>query len=73
VVAGPPDVIEPGDPLGAFEARRGGLLMTIDSATGEKRSERRLPSPPVFNGAVAAGGALYVAAEDGSITCFGKR
>lgn len=72
-VAGPPDVVEPTDPLGAFEARRGGLLMTIDAATGEKRSEQRLPSPPVFNGAVAAGGALYVAEEDGSITCFGKR
>jgi outer membrane protein assembly factor BamB len=71
-VAGPPDVVDPSDPLGAFEGRKGGLLYTIDTASGERLAEHPLPSPPVFNGAAAAHGRLYVAEEDGSITCFGR-
>jgi len=71
-VAGPPDVVDPKDPLGAFEGRKGGLLYAVDAASGEKLAEHTLSSPPVFNGAAAAGGRLYLAEEDGSITCFGK-
>ena len=73
VVAGPPDVVDPKDPLGAFEARKGGLMYVVDSGSGERLAEQTLPSPPVFNGAAAANGRLYVAEEDGSLTCFGKR
>ena len=72
-VAGPPDVVDPKDPLGAFEGRKGGVLYVVDSATGERLASHTLPSPPVFNGAAAANGRLYVVARDGSITCFGKR
>ncbi|MFC1597538.1 PQQ-binding-like beta-propeller repeat protein [Planctomycetota bacterium] len=71
-VAGPPDVVDPNDPLGAFEGRKGGLLYVFDSDSGDKLAEHALPSPPVFNGAAAAAGRLYVAEEDGSITCLGK-
>ena len=71
-VAGPPDVVDREDPLGAFEGRKGGILYVIDSASGEKLAEHKLPSPPVFNGAAAAGGRLYIAQEDGRITCLGK-
>ncbi len=71
--AGPPDVIDPKDPLGAFEGRKGGLLYAIDSTTGEHTAEHVLPSPPVFNGAAAARGKLFLALEDGSLVCFGKR
>ena len=73
VVAGPPDVVDPKDPLGAFEGRKGGLLYVIDAASGERLAERALPSPPVFNGAAAARGRLYIAEEDGTVTCFGRR
>ena len=73
VVAGPPDVIDPRDPLGAFEGRKGGLLYVIDAATGKKLATHTLESPPVFNGAAAARGRLLVTSEDGSVTCFGKR
>lgn len=73
LVAGPPDVVDPEDPLGAFEGRKGGLLYVLDSASGEKLAEHPLPFPPVFNGAAAANGRLYIAEEDGSITCFGKQ
>jgi hypothetical protein len=72
-VAGPPDVVDPKDPLGAFEGRKGGLLYVFDSASGGKLAEHSLPSPPVFNGAAAAAGRLYFTDEDGSIACFGKR
>ena len=69
-VAGPPDVIDPKDPLGAFESRKGGILCVVDSASGEKHGEHRLPAPPVFNGAAAASGRLFLAGEDGSIVCY---
>jgi len=72
-VAGPPDVVDPKDPLGAFEARKGGLLYVFDSASGEKLAEHRLAFPPVFNGAAAARERLFLAEEDGSVSCFGKR
>ncbi|MBL7041429.1 MAG: PQQ-binding-like beta-propeller repeat protein [Pirellulaceae bacterium] len=72
-VAGPPDVVDPQDPLGAFEGRKGGLLCVVDSASGERLAEHELPSPPVFNGAAAADGRLYIVDEAGSITCFGEQ
>ncbi len=72
-VAGPPDVIDPQDPLGAFQGRKGGSLYVIDAATGQRLAEHTLTSPPVFNGAAAARGRLFLAAEDGSLTCLGKR
>ena len=71
-VAGPPDVVDPKDPLGAFEGRKGGLLYAFDAASGEKLTERKLPFPPVFNGVAAANGRLYLVDENGSITCFAK-
>ncbi len=72
-VAGPPDVVDPADPLGAFEGRKGGILYMINTETGEKRSETKLPAPPVFNGAAAARGRFYLSLEDGIIACYGKK
>ncbi len=71
IVAGPPDVVDPKDPLGAFEGRKGGLLDVFDAASGRKIAEHELPSPPVFNGIAAAGGKLYLAEEDGNLSCYG--
>jgi hypothetical protein len=72
VIAGPPDAIDPQDPLGAFEGRKGGVLCVFDVTTGEKLHETTLPSPPVFNGAAVAGGQLYLADEGGGVSCFGQ-
>jgi len=72
-VAGPPDVVDPKDPLGAFEGRKGGLLYVIDPASGKKLAEQTLPSPPVFNGIAAANGRLYLADENGAIACLGRQ
>jgi len=70
--AGPPDVVDPADPWGAFQGRKGGLLYVFDAATGRKVAEHRLPSPPVFNGLAAARGRLFLAAEDGRLTCLAE-
>jgi len=71
-VAGVPDVVDPDDPLGAFEGRKGGVLATCDNADGQTHWQYTLGAPPVFNGAAAANGRLYVAMQDGSIACFGR-
>jgi hypothetical protein len=49
------------------------VLLVIETASGKKLSEVSLPSPPVFNGAAAASGRLYLTCEDGSVICLGKR
>ena len=71
-VAGPPDVVEADDPLGAFEGRKGGVLCAIDPATGEGTWKCELPAPPVFNGMIAANGRLYISMQDGKVACFGE-
>ncbi len=72
-VAGPPDMVDSRDPLAAFEGRKGGVLRIVDKADGRTVSEHKLASPPVFNGAAAAGGRLFLSLEDGSVACFGRR
>ncbi|MCX7886015.1 MAG: PQQ-binding-like beta-propeller repeat protein [Verrucomicrobiae bacterium] len=71
-VAGPPDVVDPKDPLGAFEGRLGGLLYAIDPITGKKMAEWKLPAPPVLNGLAAARGRLLVATTDGQLLCLSR-
>jgi hypothetical protein len=73
IVAGPPDVVAADDPLGSFEARKGGVLTMHDAASGEKRAEIQLESPPVFNGAAAAQGRLFLTEENGTLACYGSR
>jgi outer membrane protein assembly factor BamB len=70
--AGFPDVVDPEDPLGAFEGRKGGVLSACDKTDSKILWESVLPSPPVFNGLVAANGRLYVAMKDGMVAAFGK-
>jgi len=70
-VAGPPDIVDPDDPLGAFEGRKGGVLAAISRSDGEKVWEYALGAPPEFDGLAAAEGRLYVALRDGCIACFG--
>ncbi len=69
-VAGPPDEMDPADPLAAFEGRRGARMVAIAAKDGAVLAERELPSPPVFDGLIAAGGALFVALEDGTLACW---
>ncbi len=72
VVAGPPDVVDPEDPLGAFEGRKGGLLAVIDRDSGKELSRMKLPAPPAFDALAAAGGRLYLTLDDGRLICLGQ-
>jgi hypothetical protein len=70
-IAGPPDVLDPDDPMASFEARLGAELWMISKKDGQTLAERRLDSPPAFDGMAAASGRLYLSTLDGRVTCFG--
>jgi len=70
LVAGLPDVVDPKDPLGAFEGRKGGVLWFLRTDDGSKVAEYRLDSPPVYDGVAVAGGRLYMTTANGEIVCF---
>ncbi|NOZ21929.1 MAG: PQQ-binding-like beta-propeller repeat protein [Planctomycetes bacterium] len=72
-IAGPPDVLDPKDPLAAFEGRKGGLLWTVSAADGKKLGETKLDSPPVFDGMAAAEGRLYISTRAGRLICIGEK
>lgn len=72
-VAGPPDVVDAKDPLGAFEGRKGGVLYRMDVVTGRTLAEHTLDAPPVFNGMAVAGKRLFVSTTKGEIVCLGAR
>ena len=71
-VAGPPDVMDEADPYAAFEGRKGAVLWSLAAADGKKLAVSELKSSPVFDGMIAAGGRLYIAATDGKVLCFGE-
>lgn len=68
--AGPPDVVDPADPLGAFEDRKGGVLLAIDPDTGRQVSRVELSSPPRFDGMSVAGDCLYLVTRDGRLIAW---
>jgi len=55
----------------AFLGKKGGKLIAVKPTDGATISELALPSPPVFDGLIAAQQRLYLAAMDGAVTCFG--
>lgn len=69
-LAGAPDIAEPSDPWGAFENRKGGMLMVVSKTDGKVASEHKLLSAPVYDGMSAAEDRLYISMEDGSVCCF---
>jgi hypothetical protein len=69
--AGPPDLLDPEDPLAAFEGRRGGILQVLSTLDGSVIAEHKLGSPPVFDGMIAARERLYISTRDGRLLCMG--
>jgi len=69
--AGTPDVLDPKDPLAAFQGRKGALLQVFSAKDGSLVKSYSLPSPPAFDGLSAAAGRLYLACRDGKVICFG--
>jgi outer membrane protein assembly factor BamB len=72
IISGAPDMVDPQDPLGAFEARKGGRVWTISSKDGRKLQEHKLDSPPVFNGMAVARGRLFVSQRNGKVVCLAE-
>jgi len=68
--AGSPDVVDPKDPHGAWEGRKGGILAAFATADGKELARYNLAAPPVWDGLAAAGGRLYIATTDGKILCM---
>ncbi len=55
----------------AIRGMHGALLLNVTASDGTIDSGYKLPSTPVFDGMVSAGGRLYVSLSDGGITCLG--
>jgi outer membrane protein assembly factor BamB len=72
-VAGPPDTVDPADPMAAFEGRRGAVLRALSAADGKLLAERKLEAPPVFDGLIAAAGRLFLCTTDGKVVCLGAQ
>ena len=68
--AGTPDVVDPEDPLAAFEGRAGARLRVVSTSDGSKLAEHKLRRPPAFDGMIAAHGRLYIATQDGHLLCM---
>ncbi|MFW6107327.1 MAG: PQQ-binding-like beta-propeller repeat protein [bacterium] len=71
-IAGPPDAVDPEDPMAAFEGRKGAVLRIHSATDGKTLRELALDAPPVFDGLIAAGGRLYLAGQTGRLTCLGE-
>ena len=56
----------------ALAGKRGAKLVAVSKKDGNKLTETNLPAPPIFDGMIAAGGRLYLAAIDGSVVCMGE-
>ncbi|NOZ24407.1 MAG: PQQ-binding-like beta-propeller repeat protein [Planctomycetes bacterium] len=87
-IAGPPDVVDEKDIWGrtlepevqaklaaqsrALDGEQGGILWAVSAENGKKLAEYKLDTVPVFDGMIAADGRLYLAAKDGSVSCWGR-
>ena len=66
-LAGPPDVIDAEDPYGAVEDRKGARLWAVSPNAGRKQAEYKLPTPPVFDGLIAAENGLFITTTNGTV------
>jgi hypothetical protein len=56
----------------AVRGRSGGSLLAISTSDGSRIEKVDLPSPPVFDGMIAAQRQLILSLQDGSLLCFGE-
>jgi hypothetical protein len=84
-VAGPPDLIDEertikrgkdptiqaklAEQTAAWDGQRGALLWAI-STDGKELAEYSLQSLPIWDGMAAASGRLYIASQEGTVTCM---
>jgi outer membrane protein assembly factor BamB len=86
-VAGPPDLLDEEAALKTIDSidtkkqlaeqeasltgQKGALLWAVSATDGNRLSELKLKSPPVFDGLIAANGSLYLATTNGKVVCLG--
>jgi hypothetical protein len=56
----------------ALDGKKGATLRAFSTQSGDPGADLELDSPPVWDGMAIAQGRLYIATQDGKITCFGK-
>jgi hypothetical protein len=87
--AGPPDLVDEGETLSAFEkpqtqqllARQasalegaeGAMLWAVSAEDGKPLGQSKLDVLPVFDGMIAAGNHIYYATEDGRVLALGAK
>lgn len=71
--AGSPDIVDPDDPHGAWEGRKGGILTAFSTSDGEELTELKLPAPPVWDGLATAYGRLYISLVNGDVLCLANK
>jgi hypothetical protein len=54
----------------ALESRTGGKLLVVSPTDGKTMATCELPSPPVFDGMIAADGHLYLSTKAGEVICL---
>ena len=64
-------MVDPKDPMAAFESRKGAVLRAYSAADGNALVEHKLDAPPVFDGLIAANGQLYLSLKNGTVLCMG--
>jgi outer membrane protein assembly factor BamB len=69
-VAGPPDKIDPKDPLATFENRGAAMLWVYDSESGKRKAKYDLKAIPVFDGMIAGPNRVVMSMSDGSVVCM---
>jgi len=70
---GPPDALDPKDPLLHLESRDGSVLCGFAAADGRKLLEKKLTFAPVFDGLIAAHGKLFVSTVDGRVVALAPK
>ena len=57
----------------SYEGKRGGMLWTLSTLSGNKTGELELQAAPVWDGLAAADGYCYLSLKDGTVLCLGER
>jgi len=70
-VVGAPLVFPAGAPGATYAGREGALLRAVSGTDGTTLAEYKLARLPVYDGMAAAHGRLFIANQDGSVTCWG--
>ncbi|MFQ6133025.1 MAG: PQQ-binding-like beta-propeller repeat protein [Armatimonadota bacterium] len=73
IVAGAPDVVDPQDPLGAFEGRKGAKLWIVSTSDGTRLAAYMLEGLPVFDGMAVAYRRLWLSLQNGKLICMDGR